>query len=454
RDVKRRDTCNHLLATAGNKKIALWSLNPYTGDISCERVVCEARGTLVREITTLAFSDDRESLCCATSTGDFIMVDMRTRTVGKAIPAARLGVLSLLCHPEGVVVGGGDGTVTLFDRRSRDFAQAGLRGGVVAMSFSPDRSEVAAGTDQGKIYRLRMDDLSFLMVSESHCGPVTCISYAQGVSDRFATASADGTLRIWDASDYSVLTTAAIRGAGDPLCMTLTQDLIVLGWEDGQIRTHDTDSGQPLWSIDNAHAKGVTSLAVSHNQRYIMSGGREGELRVWEMRSRDLVSHLKQHGQRVASLALYEDDIHAISVSRDRSLICWDLRGENQVSHHTQRMGGINAVVLSRDQTTVVTVGQEKRFTYWDLREHNPILDLSKLMDDEATSLAMSHSGQLFATGGTAMMVKLWAYEKGELLAQGGGHSGVITGLSFSPDDKQLTSVGEDGNIFVWNIYN
>lgn len=25
--------------------------------------------------------------------------------------------------------------------------------------------------------------------------------------------------------------------------------------------------------------------------------------------------------------------------------------------------------------------------------------------------------------------------------------------ISFSPDDKQLTSVGEDGNIFIWNIF-
>ncbi|CAM9810711.1 unnamed protein product, partial [Choristocarpus tenellus] len=293
RDVKRRDTRDHLLATAGDKKIVLWCLNPYTGDISRERIVCEARGTLVRDITVLTFSEDKESLCCATSTGDFITVDMRTKSVGRAVPAARLGVLSLLCHPQGTVTGGGDGTVTLFDLRSRDFAQTTLQGGVVAMSFSPDRSEIVAGTNQGRMYRILMETLSSLVVSESHCGSVTCVSYALGVSDRFATASEDGTLRIWDVSDYRVLTTAVVRDAGKPLCMVLTQqDLLLSGWLDGQIRTHDTDSGQALWSISNAHAGGVTSLAISHNQRYIMTGGREGELRVWEMRSRDLVSSL------------------------------------------------------------------------------------------------------------------------------------------------------------------
>lgn len=81
RDIKRRETQNYLLATAGNKKIVLWSLNPYTGDISADRVVCEARGSLVRDITALAFSEDGETLRCATSTGDFVGVDLRSKQV-------------------------------------------------------------------------------------------------------------------------------------------------------------------------------------------------------------------------------------------------------------------------------------------------------------------------------------------------------------------------------------
>lgn len=62
--------------------------------------------------------------------------------VGSAVPVSRLGVLSLLCYAGGTVAGGGDGTVTLFDPSSKDYAQTELRGGVVAMSFSPDRTEV------------------------------------------------------------------------------------------------------------------------------------------------------------------------------------------------------------------------------------------------------------------------------------------------------------------------
>ena len=65
---------------------------------------------------------------------------------------------------------------------------------------------------------------------------------------------------------------------------------MLTGWRDGQIRSHDADTGRLLWNVDNAHAGGVTSLVLSHNQRFLVSGGAEGELRVWELRSRDLVS--------------------------------------------------------------------------------------------------------------------------------------------------------------------
>ena len=67
--------------------------------------------------------------------------------------------------------------------------------------------------------------------------------------------------------------------------------------------------------------------------------------------------------------------------------------------------------------------------------------------------MAVSHHGRIIATGGTDSMVKLWSKGTGQLLMDGVGHSGTVRSLQFSPDDRQLVSVGDDGNIFVWNVY-
>ena len=87
------------------------------------------------------------------------------------------------------------------------------------------------------------------------------------------------------------------------------------------------------------------------------------------------------------------------------------------------------------------------------MREPEPVQVIDPAHDGEATSICLNAAGQLFASGGTDQQVKLWALDGGKLLATGVGHSAQIQQVCISPDDRQLISVGDDGNIFVWNIY-
>ena len=50
-------------------------------------------------------------------------------------------------------------------------------------------------------------------------------------------------------------------------------------------------------------------------------------------------------------------------------------------------------------------------------------------------------------------VVKLWSFDGAKHLVDGMGHSGQINSIIFSPDDRQMISVGSDGCIFVWNVY-
>lgn len=95
---------------------------------------------------------------------------------------------------------------------------------------------------------------------------------------------------------------------------------------------HSAETGESLWILDNAHHGGVTALALSHNRRFILTGGPQGEVRLWELRTRELISHLKEHKQMVNALALFDDDTMALSASRDRCILRWDLRSEVCIS--------------------------------------------------------------------------------------------------------------------------
>ena len=60
--------------------------------------------------------------------------------------------------------------------------------------------------------------------------------------------------------------------------------------------------------------------------RFFISGGMEGDVRVWDIKSRDMVCNLKEHKQMVTQVVCFADDTLALSCSRDKSIMCWDLR--------------------------------------------------------------------------------------------------------------------------------
>jgi hypothetical protein len=53
-------------------------------------------------------------------------------------------------------------------------------------------------------------------------------------------------------------------------------DVLLSGWSDGRVLAHSSETGAPLWFIDNAHVGGVTALVMSHNKRFILTGKPQG----------------------------------------------------------------------------------------------------------------------------------------------------------------------------------
>jgi len=104
---------------------------------------------------------------------------------------------------------------------------------------------------------------------------------------------------VWNASDYSVETRCITRDAGVPTCLAFSGPAVFVGWTDGKVRAYDVDEAVEIWAIEDVHRYGVTAIALSHNGRFLCTGGGRGDVRVWELRSKQLVSHLTQHDDAV-----------------------------------------------------------------------------------------------------------------------------------------------------------
>lgn len=469
KDIKNRPTTQYQLATVcGNlQQVIIWTLDPATGAFSAEK--CKS-GQIQRNHTCCEFSADGEFLFVGSESGDVSIYHSRSKVLLQVLPACSNGVLSIFVAPtEEIYVGGGDGSVTVFSvviGKKREYVEKNkgkLHGGVSSMAFSNpsffgtnDQDAIfLAGTSTGNIFLVSTRDLKASLVGESHSAEIVSVAFPLKSSDRFTTVSADGAVRVWDTSDYNVRMHTRMNGM-KPACVAYCDECIIVGCADGFIRTFDPVTGDELWSIANAHKDGVTCLQLSRNQKFLVSAGFYGEIRVWEIRTRELICTLKEHLQSVTGLALLEDNRHVLSCSKDRGFICWDLQTEKRISAHKQNMGGLNTIALipQGDRYLAVTAGQEKSITIWDLSQPNALKVIAPAHEGEVTCIAVSHNGQVFASGGHDQVVRLWDSSTMKCIASGIGHSASVNSLQFSWDDNQLVSVGRDDCIFVWNIYN
>lgn len=216
-----------------------------------------------------------------------------------------------------------------------------------------------------------------------------------------------------------------------------------------------------LWTIANAHKNGVTCICLSHNNKFICTGGIDGEVRVWEIRSKEMVSHLKEHIQRVSKVQLFSNDIHLLTSAKDKSILIWDLTKEKRIASYQLNMGGVNNFCLSpSDENVLVTVGQDRKITHWDLRQPTPVKNISsnpfsKLdQADELFALSISNDGRFLATGGTAGIIRIWDINNGmKFMGEKFAHSKTINGLAFTYDDKYLISAGEDSMIMSYTTF-
>lgn len=123
-------------------------------------------------------------------------------------------------NSRGVVVGG-DGTLITFDDVEPFAARSktSLDGSaVIGIPLSTDHLEVIASTAVGSVYRVNLETMAQITISESHTGSVVTVAFPSHTSERFATASRDGSIRVWDLVDYAQL---ARRGTIDSALLLL-----------------------------------------------------------------------------------------------------------------------------------------------------------------------------------------------------------------------------------------
>ena len=420
---------------------------------------------VVRFFEVMEFTPDLEYAFCGTTGGEITILRRGAAVFRSLIPVCSNGVRGIVClDNETLMCGGGDGTIKKLRGKDTNWSvsqETKLPSPVLAMSLCKGGLEVIVSCASGSIYRCSVETLAFSVVDVSHTRSVSCINFGSNPSV-FCTGTQSGELRMWDLTDYACQAMLIIPAAGAALAVAMVEGVgieagVMSGWENGTITCHDLSLNRQLWIVPGAHRGGCTSLAVqtSEDLHFFVSGGTDGNVRVWRMSNRQLVVQFSEHHKSVAKVLVDLNNpqfIHSVGV--DCSVLSYDMKANRKVISHIVNGGMMHDMTQRRDgEFELITVDASGRLLHWDCDIRDPVLSIQDPGKVAIRCCAVSPSGRFMAFAGDDMIVKVINLHNSEIISLGQGHSDSVQCMSWTPDERQLVTGGADFSMCVWNFY-
>lgn len=469
----------------------LWKLNSSTRRISAQDV---AVGKLRREFTCVKVDARDELMYVGTKSGDVVKINLNCnddtleatdkiptllgcfarfnpqKPFGKDCEKFENGVRDLLLLPSGhLIIGAGDGSVEIVEERNCKFkdypsptwpnfrvVKRARVSGIISSLQCLNNETLLIGTESCEIYSipLKSFDMSMMkLLKTCHTSAINDIAFPHEFPSCFATASHE-TIRIWSSTKKQELLRIIVPNyTSKSVVFSFDGKSIVSAWNDGVIRAFTPLTGKLIYAIPNAHNKGVTAVALTKSGNVLISGGVEGQVRVWKIEptKQSLMGVLKEHFGPISTIELNKFDTEVVSASSDGSCIIWDLKRLSR-KHVLFANTQFTAARYFPTCVQILTSGTDRTISYWEVYDGSLVREKEGSKVGPINCLSMNSTGEFFISAGSDSIVRLWNYELGEVVAQGIGHAGSVTACKYSPDGKFFITGGMDGAIFMWKI--
>jgi WD40 repeat protein/nucleoside phosphorylase len=238
------------------------------------------------------------------------------------------------------------------------------------------------------------------------------------------------------------------RGPVNACAMTADGQRVVSASDDKTLRIWDLRTGQLVAALEG-HGSSVTACAVSGNGRRVISASRDWTLGVWDLETGRALARLKGHWSPVWACGLTADGRRAVSIAEDGILKVWDLETAQALSTLEGLDGWGKAFALTADGRRVVCGSREGTLGVWDLRTGTAMSTLEG-HEGPITACAVTGDGRVVSASRDGTL-RIWELRTGRCLAKLEGHEGPVTACAVTGNGRVI-SASEDGTLGLWDL--
>lgn len=266
-----------------------------------------------------------------------------------------------------------------------------------------------------------------------------------------ATASRDGTARVFDAGSGRTLLVLPCDGAMvESVAWAPDSARLATAGRDCVVRIWDAASGEPVRLLAGAGDLN-RQVAWSPDGRQVAASSKDRIVRVWEADTGRLVHELRGHGDDVWGVAWSPDGNRLASASHDQTAMVWDLTTGTAATTLTGHSDFVEGIAWSPDGRRIATGSGDHTARVWDAGSGDLRL-LLRGHTDYVWNLAWSPDGRMLASASSDRTVRVVSAEDAKLVAVLRGHTDTVWGVTWSPCGTMLATSSTDGTGMVWDL--
>jgi WD40 repeat protein len=316
----------------------------------------------------------------------------------------------------------------------------------MSVTFSPEgRHVLVAVGNTARIWDVKSKQN--ILIFYGHSASVLGVAFNPR-NPSIATASADGTARIWRlvhssenvALQGSAYGTAAFSPDGRQVLSASGKDMAGL-W--------DAASGA-LIRVFKGHTASVRHASFSPDGTRVATASLDHSARVWDTATGNQLQMLPGHAGKLTDIEFSPPDgKRLVTASEDQTARIWDAETGKLLVGLQGHTSQVMTAAFSPDGTRVVTASLDSEAQIWDAATGEAIASFTYGAGVPLYSAAFSPDGKQVLTSSTANEPRLWDVASGRSITL--EHHGAAD-AAFSTDGKRIVTSSYDGSVRVWDV--